>query len=65
MITKKCIGNLFWLLIKLSRRNYGFKIQASVTYVDGSLGINHDNDLSTDVVYNDELLFRLITTISF
>ena len=50
---------------KLSRRNYGFKIQASVTYVDGSLGINHDNDLSTDVVYNDELLFRLITTISF
>ncbi len=50
---------------KLSRRNYGFKIQASVTYVDGSLGINHDNDLSTDVVYDDELLFRLITTISF
>ena len=50
---------------KLSRRNYGFKVQASVTYVDGSLGINHDNDLSTDVVYDDELLFRLITTISF
>ena len=50
---------------KLSRRNYGFKIQASVTYVDGSLGINHDNDLSTDVVFDDELLFRLITTISF
>ena len=50
---------------KLSGRNYGFKIQASLTYVDGSLGINHDNDLSTDVVYNDELLFRLITTISF
>ena len=50
---------------KLSARNYGFKIQASLTYVDGSLGINHDNDLATDVVYNDELLFRLITTISF
>ena len=50
---------------KLSGRNYGFKIQASLTYVDGSLGINHDNDLDTDVVYNDELLFRLITTISF
>ena len=50
---------------KLSGRNYGFKIQASLTYVDGSLGINHDNDLATDVVYNDELLFRLITTISF
>jgi hypothetical protein len=50
---------------KLSGRNYGFKIQASLTYVDGSLGINHDNDLSTDVVYDDELLFRLITTISF
>jgi len=52
-------------LTKLSGRNYGFKIQASLTYVDGSLGINHDNDLATDVVYNDELLFRLITTISF
>ena len=50
---------------KLSGRNYGFKIQASFTYVDGSLGINHDNDRTTDVVYNDELLFRLITTISF
>ena len=50
---------------KLSGRNYGFKIQASLTYVDGSLGINHDNDPATDVVYNDELLFRLITTISF
>ena len=50
---------------KLSGRNYGFKIQASLTYVDGSLGINHDNDVATDVVYNDELLFRLITTISF
>ena len=50
---------------KLSGRNYGFKIQASLTYVDGSLGINHDNDQDTDVVYNDELLFRLITTISF
>ena len=50
---------------KLSGRNYGFKIQASLTYVDGSFGINHDNDLDTDVVYNDELLFRLITTISF
>ena len=52
-------------ITKLSRRNYGFKVQGSITYVDGSLGINHDNDLSTDIVFKDELLFRLITTISF
>jgi len=47
---------------KLMSRNYGFKIQASVTYVDGSLGIN--NNLSEPVSGN-EILFRLITTISF
>ena len=52
-------------ITKLSRRNYGFKVQGSITYIDGSLGINHDNDLSTDIVFKDELLFRLITTISF
>ena len=46
-------------------RNYGFKIQASVTYVDGSLGVNHDYDIDTDAIFTDEILFRLITTISF
>lgn len=50
---------------KLMSRNYGFKIQASVTYVDGSLGLNHDYDTGTDAVSTDEILFRLITTISF
>ena len=50
---------------KLMSRNYGFKIQASITYVDGSLGVNHDYDIGTDAVFNDEILFRLITTISF
>ena len=32
---------------KLLGRNYGFKVQASVTHVDGSLGINHDLDTNT------------------
>ena len=50
---------------KLMSRNYGFKIQASVTYVDGSLGVNHDYDIGTDAIFTDEILFRLITTISF
>ena len=50
---------------KLLGRNYGAKIQGSITFVDGSLGVNHDNDTATDVVFKDELLFRLITTISF
>ncbi|MDB2354882.1 porin [Flavobacteriaceae bacterium] len=50
---------------KLLGRNYGAKIQGSITLVDGSLGVNHDNDTATDVVFKDELLFRLITTISF
>jgi hypothetical protein len=50
---------------KLLGRNYGAKIQGSITLVDGSLGVNHDNDTTTDVVFKDELLFRLITTISF
>ena len=50
---------------KLLGRNYGAKIQGSITFVDGSLGVNHDNDIDTDPVFKDELLFRLITTISF
>ena len=50
---------------KLLGRNYGFKVQASVTHVDGSLGINHDLDLDTPVIFEDEIIFRLITTISF
>lgn len=50
---------------KLLGRNYGAKIQGSITLVDGSLGVNHDNDIDTDPVFKDELLFRLITTISF
>ena len=50
---------------KLLAKNYGAKIQASITYVDGSLGVNHDYDTSTDAVFTDEILFRLITTISF
>ena len=50
---------------KLLGRNYGAKIQGSITLVDGSLGVNHDNDTATDVVFKDELLFRLIKTISF
>jgi hypothetical protein len=50
---------------KLLGRNYGAKIQGSITLVDGSLGVNHDNDNATDPVFKDELLFRLITTISF
>ena len=50
---------------KLLGRNYGAKIQGSITLVDGSLGVNHDNDTATNTVFKDELLFRLITTISF
>ena len=50
---------------KLLGRNYGAKIQGSITFVDGSLGVNHDNDTATVPVFKDELLFRLITTISF
>ena len=37
----------------------------ALSFIDGSLGINHDNDLSTDVAYDNEIVFRLITTISF
>ena len=50
---------------KLLGRNYGFKVQASVTHVDGSLGINHDLDTNTPAIFEDEIIFRLITTISF
>ena len=47
---------------KLLGRNYGAKIQGSVTFVDGSLGTN---DPSSNPISSDEILFRLITTISF
>ena len=50
---------------RLLGRNYGFKVQASVTHVDGSLGINHDLDTNTPAIFEDEIIFRLITTISF
>ena len=40
--------NYYVGLTKLAGRNYGFKVQGSLTFIDGSLGINHDNDLSTD-----------------
>ena len=50
---------------KLLGRNYGFKVQASVTHVDGSLGINHDLDTNSPAIFEDEIIFRLITTISF
>ena len=49
---------------KLLGRNYGFKVQP-VTHVDGSLGINHDLDTNTPAIFEDEIIFRLITTISF
>lgn len=47
---------------KLLGRNYGAKIQGSVTFVDGSLGTN---DPGSNPILSDEILFRLITTISF
>ena len=47
---------------KLLGRNYGAKIQGSITFVDGSLGTN---DPSSNPISSDEILFRLITTISF
>ena len=47
---------------KLLGRNYGAKIQGSVTFVDGSLGTN---DPGSNPISSDEILFRLITTISF
>ena len=50
---------------KLLGRNYGFKVQASVTHVNGSMGINHDLDTDTPAIFEDEIIFRLITTISF
>jgi hypothetical protein len=36
---------------KLLGRNYGAKIQGSITLVDGSLGVNHDNDTATDLLF--------------
>ena len=47
---------------KLLAKNYGAKIQASITYVDGSLGIN---DAQSSPIQGNEWLARIITTISF
>ncbi len=47
---------------KLLAKNYGAKIQASITYVDGSLGIN---DAQSSPIQGNEWLTRIITTISF
>ena len=47
---------------KLLAKNYGAKIQASITYVDGSLGIN---DTQGSPIQGNEWLTRIITTISF
>jgi hypothetical protein len=47
---------------KLLAKNYGAKIQASITYVDGSLGIN---DAQSSPIEGNEWLARIITTISF
>ena len=47
---------------KLLAKNYGAKIQASITYVDGSLGINNTQG---NPIQGNEWLTRIITTISF
>tara|TARA_Y100000746_G_scaffold225693_1_gene229769 strand:- start:27969 stop:29264 length:1296 start_codon:yes stop_codon:yes gene_type:complete len=47
---------------KLLAKNYGAKIQASITYVDGSLGINNTQG---SPIEGNEWLTRIITTISF
>ena len=47
---------------KLLAKNYGAKIQASKTYVDGSLGINNTQG---SPIQGNEWLTRIITTISF
>ena len=47
---------------KLLAKNYGAKIQASITYVDGSLGINNTQG---SPIQGNEWLTRIITTISF
>lgn len=43
-------------------RNYGAKIQADYTYVDGSLGINDNNG---NPLPGDETLLRIMLTVSF
>ncbi len=49
-------------MTKFLARNYGAKIQASWTYVDGSDGINHNNG---DPIDGDEWIGRIILTVSF
>lgn len=47
---------------KYLARNYGAKIQASYTHVDGSLGINNN---AGDPISGNERIARLILTLSF
>ncbi|MBG7611520.1 porin [Polaribacter sp. BAL334] len=47
---------------KYLSRNYGAKIQASYTIIDGSLGINNN---AGNPITGDENLFRLILTLAF
>ncbi|MEM9053251.1 MAG: porin [Bacteroidota bacterium] len=49
-------------LTKFLSKNYGFKIQGSVTYVEADEG---SNDLSGNPMDGNEWLFRFITSISF
>lgn len=47
---------------KYLSRSYGAKIQASYTFVDGSLGIR---DLNSNVIDGDENLLRIMLTLAF
>ena len=47
---------------KYISKMYGFKIQTSITYVETADG---SNDLNGDPMNGDELIFRVITSISF
>lgn len=47
---------------KYLSRNYGAKIQASYTYVDGSLGINN---LQGNPISGNENLLRIMLTLAF
>lgn len=47
---------------KYLSRNYGAKIQASYTYVDGELGIN---DLQGNAITGNENLLRIMLTLAF
>lgn len=49
-------------LTKYFSKMYGFKIQASLTYVETAEG---SNDLKGNPMNGDELIFRVITSISF